>query len=77
LLCEAQSVKSALRVLGAESLRRTRALPKHSQAKIENRDQRHSHQETCQNKLLSMLQHFSEHGMRSQIEKSAAYVRHD
>jgi hypothetical protein len=57
--------------------RAARALPKHSQAEIENRDQRHSHEETCQNKFFSMLQHFSEYGMRSQIEKSAAYVRHD
>ena len=55
----------------------TRALPKHSQAEIENRDQRHAHQETCQNKFLSMLQHFSKHRVRSQIEKSAAYMRHD
>ena len=49
----------------------------HSQADIEKRDKRHAGRKTCQNKFLSMLEQFSKHGVRSQIEKSAAYVRHD
>jgi hypothetical protein len=57
--------------------KRERALPKHCQAEIENADQRHSHQEACQNKCLSMVEHFAEHRVGSQIEKSAAHVRHD
>jgi hypothetical protein len=57
--------------------KRARVSPKHSQAEIEKADQRYSHRETFQNKCLSMLEHFSEHGVGSQIEKSAAHVRHD
>src|SRR6266849_9585997 len=58
------------------STRGTRALPQRSQADIDNADQRHSRRKTCQNKFLSMLQHFSEDRVRGQVEKSTAYVCH-
>ncbi len=47
------------------------------QTDIEKPDHRHARRKTGDNEFLSMLQHFSEEGVRGQIEKSAAYVCHN
>jgi hypothetical protein len=55
----------------------THALPKQSQSDVENCDQCDARREAYQHKLLSMPQHFSQDSVRSEINKSAANVRHN
>ncbi len=48
-----------------------RALATYSQANIQDGDQGEAYRKAGQHKLFSALQHFSEDGVRGQIDKSA------
>src|SRR5881397_2485866 len=60
-----------------ERLYNFNALPPHPQADIKKRDQSDPERKTCEHKFLSVSQHFSEKGVRRQIDESAAHLRHD
>src|SRR4029077_19557462 len=47
------------------------------QSDVEERDQCNARTKAYQHKFLSVPQHFSEEGVRSQIDESAANLRHD
>jgi hypothetical protein len=49
----------------------------YAQADVKNPDQSNSRGKARHDKLLSVLHHFSQQRMRSQIEKTAADVGHD
>src|SRR5437867_5899539 len=52
-------------------------LAKYPQGDIEDADQSEAYRKAGQHKLFSVLQHFSEHRVRGQIDKSATNLRHD
>src|SRR5262249_13565143 len=67
----------SIRRLAQAPLQVERALGKESQTDVENRDERGPQHKAGQNKFFSVLQHFSEHSVRREVNEPAANVRHD